>query len=196
MSSRPATLGQLRESGWKSVPVKEEIRRNAVTKIAAGEPLFDRVLGYETRSCRSWRTPSSPATTSSSWASGGRRRPASSARSPTCSTSGRRSWPGSEINDDPYAPVSRHARDLVHDKGDDTPIDVGPPRRALRREAGHARHVDRRPHRRGRPDQGGRGPVPVRRAHPALRPRAPHEPRHLRRSTSCPTSPSASRSAC
>ena len=48
MSSRPATLGQLRESGWQSLPVKEEIRRNAVTKIAAGEPLFDRVLGYET----------------------------------------------------------------------------------------------------------------------------------------------------
>ena len=30
---------------------------------------------------------------------------------------------GSEINDDPYAPVSRHARDLVRDKGDDTPIE-------------------------------------------------------------------------
>ena len=30
---------------------------------------------------------------------------------------------GSEINDDPYAPVSRHARDLVHDHGDDTPIE-------------------------------------------------------------------------
>ena len=33
--------------GWQSVPVKEEIRRNAVAKIAAGEPLFDGVLGYE-----------------------------------------------------------------------------------------------------------------------------------------------------
>ena len=30
---------------------------------------------------------------------------------------------GSEINDDPYKPVSRHARDLVADKGDDTPIE-------------------------------------------------------------------------
>ena len=30
---------------------------------------------------------------------------------------------GSEINDDPYAPVSRYARDLVHDHGEDTPID-------------------------------------------------------------------------
>ncbi|HEY2330516.1 MAG TPA: sigma 54-interacting transcriptional regulator, partial [Acidimicrobiales bacterium] len=30
---------------------------------------------------------------------------------------------GSEINDDPYHPVSRHARDLVAERGDDTPID-------------------------------------------------------------------------
>ena len=30
---------------------------------------------------------------------------------------------GSEINDDPYHPVSRHARDLVAEMGDDTPIE-------------------------------------------------------------------------
>ena len=47
MSSRPATLGQLRESGWQSVPVKEEVRRNAATRIAEGKPLVEGVLGYE-----------------------------------------------------------------------------------------------------------------------------------------------------
>ena len=30
---------------------------------------------------------------------------------------------GSEINDDPYSPVSQHARDLIRERGDDTPID-------------------------------------------------------------------------
>jgi magnesium chelatase subunit I len=30
---------------------------------------------------------------------------------------------GSEINDDPYHPVSRHARDLIAEKGEDTPIE-------------------------------------------------------------------------
>src|SRR5207244_13616843 len=45
--SRPATLGQLRESGWESVPVKEEVRRNAAVRIASGEPLFPGVLGYD-----------------------------------------------------------------------------------------------------------------------------------------------------
>ncbi len=49
MSSRPATLGQLRASGWRSVPVKQEIQRNALAKIKAGEPLVEGVLGYEVR---------------------------------------------------------------------------------------------------------------------------------------------------
>ena len=43
----PRTLGELKASGWQSVPVSEEIRRNAVAKISAGEPLFEGVLGYE-----------------------------------------------------------------------------------------------------------------------------------------------------
>src|SRR4028119_136225 len=47
MSSRPATLGQLRDSGWESVPVKEEVRRNAAARIASGDVLVEGVLGYE-----------------------------------------------------------------------------------------------------------------------------------------------------
>ena len=43
----PATVGQLRESGWVSVPVKEEMRRNAIARIQSGEALFPGVLGYE-----------------------------------------------------------------------------------------------------------------------------------------------------
>ena len=44
----PATVGQLRESGWISVPVKEELRRNAIARIQAGEALFPVVVqGYE-----------------------------------------------------------------------------------------------------------------------------------------------------
>ena len=47
MAQRPSTLGELTASGWQSVPVKEEIRRNAVARIAAGEAMFEGVLGYE-----------------------------------------------------------------------------------------------------------------------------------------------------
>jgi len=48
---------------------------------------------------------------------------------------------GSEINDDPYAPTSRFARLTVADGGDEDPDQLDPPQRPLRREAGHPRHV-------------------------------------------------------
>ncbi|MXW94908.1 MAG: magnesium chelatase, partial [Acidimicrobiaceae bacterium] len=43
---RHATLGELRASGWTSVPVRQELRRNATERIRSGLPLFDDVLGY------------------------------------------------------------------------------------------------------------------------------------------------------
>ena len=123
MSSRPATLGQLRESGWESVPVKEEVRRNAVARIRAGEPLFDGVLGYEDTVL--------PQLENALLAGHdviflGERGQAKT-RMIRSLTDLLDEWlpivAGSEINDDPYDPVSRHARDLVAEHGDDTPIE-------------------------------------------------------------------------
>jgi magnesium chelatase subunit I len=119
---RPATLGELRASGWTSIPVKDEIRRNAVARIAAGEALIPSVLGYgETvlpqlenavlaghdviflgeRGQAKTRMIRSLVGLLDEWM-------------PIVA--------GSEINDDPYAPVSRYARDLVAAEGDDAPI--------------------------------------------------------------------------
>ena len=36
--TRPGTLGELRASGWVSRPVKEEVRGNAIARIAEGKP--------------------------------------------------------------------------------------------------------------------------------------------------------------
>src|SRR6266545_3247101 len=47
MTTRAATLGELKASGWQSLTVKEEVRRNAVACVAVGEPLFAGVIGYE-----------------------------------------------------------------------------------------------------------------------------------------------------
>ena len=43
----PETLADLRNSGWKSRSVKEELRSNFVRMLAAGEELFPGMLGYE-----------------------------------------------------------------------------------------------------------------------------------------------------
>ncbi|MEX1040145.1 MAG: magnesium chelatase [Pirellulaceae bacterium] len=43
----PRTLVQLRESGWESRPVKQEIRANFIRKLAAREEIFAGIVGYE-----------------------------------------------------------------------------------------------------------------------------------------------------
>src|SRR5512144_577851 len=119
MSSRPATLGQLKESGWRSASVKEEIRRNAVSRIASGEPLFDSVLGYEHTVM--------PQLENALLAGHdiiflGERGQAKT-RMILALTGLLDEWmpivAGSEINDDPYQPVSRHARELIQELGDE-----------------------------------------------------------------------------
>ncbi|MFP6751429.1 MAG: magnesium chelatase, partial [Pirellulaceae bacterium] len=47
MSDRPSTLAELRESGWQSRMVKEEIRENFVRALEAGETLFPGIIGFE-----------------------------------------------------------------------------------------------------------------------------------------------------
>ena len=121
--ARPATtLGELRDSGWQSVPVKDEIRRNAVAKVAAGEPLFGGLIGYEQTVM--------PQLENAMLAGHdiiflGERGQAKT-RMIRSLTALLDEWmpivAGSEINDDPYQPVSRYARELVAEHGDATPI--------------------------------------------------------------------------
>ena len=45
--TRPRNLAELRESGWQSRPVKEEIRENFLCALQSGENLFPGVIGFE-----------------------------------------------------------------------------------------------------------------------------------------------------
>ncbi|MGH9177435.1 MAG: sigma 54-interacting transcriptional regulator, partial [Acidimicrobiales bacterium] len=123
MDPRQATLGGLRASGWRSVPVKEEVRRNAAARIAAGRPLVDGVLGYDDTVL--------PQLENALLAGHdviflGERGQAKT-RLIRSLTSLLDEWlpvvAGSEVNDDPEHPVSRHGRDLVAERGDETPIE-------------------------------------------------------------------------
>lgn len=122
-STLPATLGALRGSGWTSVSVKAEIRRNATARIRAGEPLFPEVLGY--------RDTVFPQLENALLAGHdviflGERGQAKT-RMIRSLVDLLDEWlpivAGSEINDDPYAPISPQARALVAEMGEDTPID-------------------------------------------------------------------------
>ena len=41
------TLGELRRSGYRSRPVKQEIRDNLVCALKTGEALFPGIIGYD-----------------------------------------------------------------------------------------------------------------------------------------------------
>jgi magnesium chelatase subunit I len=121
-STRPTTLGELRASGWRSTSVKDEVRRNAIARIRAGEPLVEGVLGYEETVL--------PQLENALLAGHdviflGERGQAKT-RMIRSMTELLDEWmpivAGSEINDDPDNPVSRHARDLIDEHGDATPI--------------------------------------------------------------------------
>ena len=120
--TQPTTLGELRKSGWVSRPVKEEMRANAAKAVAAGEPLFEGVLGYENTVL--------PQLENAVLAGHdvvflGERGQAKT-RMIRSLVHLLDEWmpyiEGSEIFDDPYNPVSHHAIDLVDEHGDDAPI--------------------------------------------------------------------------
>ena len=120
--TQPRNLGELKKSGWVSRPVKEEMRQNAVALITAGEPLFDGVVGYENTVL--------PQLENAVLAGHdviflGERGQAKT-RMIRSLVNLLDEWmpyiEGSEIYDDPYNPVSKHAKDLVKKRADKTPI--------------------------------------------------------------------------
>jgi magnesium chelatase subunit I len=46
-AEKPATLSQLRSSGWVSKPVKQEIYDNFLRMLSGGEELFPGIIGYD-----------------------------------------------------------------------------------------------------------------------------------------------------
>ena len=45
--ARPMTIGTLRESGYRSRTVKEELRSNLMVALSRKKPLFEGIVGYE-----------------------------------------------------------------------------------------------------------------------------------------------------
>ncbi len=47
MTERPKTIGELRETGYRSRPVKEELRSNLIEALGEKRALFQGIVGYE-----------------------------------------------------------------------------------------------------------------------------------------------------
>jgi magnesium chelatase subunit I len=118
----PTTLGALRASGYVSVSVREEMRRNLERRLAEGQPLSSAVLGYEDTVLPQLET---------ALLAGhdiillGERGQAKT-RMIRSLVELLDEWlpiiAGSEVRDDPYAPISAYGRDQVAALGDETPV--------------------------------------------------------------------------
>ena len=118
----PTALGALKASGWESISVGEELRKNATAKIAAGEPIVTGVMGYDQTVIPQLETAILAGHDIILLGERGQAK----TRLIRAMVNLLDEWipviEGSEINDDPYNPVSRYARNLVGERGDDTPI--------------------------------------------------------------------------
>jgi magnesium chelatase subunit I len=122
VTTRPGTIGELRAAGWQSRPVKEEIRANAVALIANGEPLFADVLGYEQTVLPQLENALLAGHDVIFLGERGQAKTRMIRSLPNLLDEWMPIVAGSEINDDPYAPVSRYARELVAEHADETPV--------------------------------------------------------------------------
>ncbi len=120
--SLPKTLGELKKSGYRSVSVKDEMRANLVRKLQAGERLFPGIVGYDETVV--------PQIVNAILARHnlillGLRGQAKSRiirqltdlldeRIPAVA--------GSEVNDDPFHPISAYGRQMIEMDGDRAPI--------------------------------------------------------------------------
>ena len=122
MINLPVTLGELKQTDYQPVDVKSEMRRNLLTRLRSGEPMFPGILGYDEtvipqiqnailskhdmlflglRGQGKTRMLRMMVQLLDEWA-------------PIVA--------GSEIHDDPLAPLSKYARDMIAEHGDDCPI--------------------------------------------------------------------------
>lgn len=122
ITTRPHTIGELRESGYKLLTIKEELRKNLIRKIRDGEELFPGIVGYEETVIPQIEN---------ALLSGqdiiflGERGQAKTRIARSLVNLLDEEVPviaGCEINDNPYGPICKACRDKVAEQGDNVEI--------------------------------------------------------------------------
>ncbi|PZR99023.1 MAG: magnesium chelatase [Candidatus Chloroheliales bacterium] len=123
MAHSAKTLGELKAQGYKPLSVKEELRKNLIEKIRNGNEIFPGIIGYEDTVIPQ---------VENAIMSGqdivmlGERGQAKTRIARSLINLLDEEIPvirGTELNDDPFNPVSALGRQILTECGDDTPID-------------------------------------------------------------------------
>ena len=124
-ASHPRTLGELKRSPFakrSGRKLKDELRENLLARLAGGGPLFEGVVGYEETVMPQLIN---AILSRHNFILLGLRGQAKSRILRALTTLLDDAMPivaGSEVNDDPFAPISKQSRQLIAEAGDDTPI--------------------------------------------------------------------------
>ena len=116
------TLGQLRAAGYQPVSIKEEMRRNLIYKIEHNEPRFQGILGYDATVLKDIETAILSRHNILLLGLRGQAKTRIARQLVELLDEYIPIIAGSEINDDPFNPVSIYGRQLVEKMGDDTPV--------------------------------------------------------------------------
>jgi magnesium chelatase subunit I len=116
------TLGALKKAGYESKGIKDELRNNLRAKISKGETVFEGVWGFENTVIPELERAILSRHNINLLGLRGQAKTRLARLMVNLLDEYIPFVQGSEINDDPLKPISRFAKDLIAEKGDDTPI--------------------------------------------------------------------------
>lgn len=119
---QPTTLGELKKSGYRPRSVKEELRENLIGKLKNKERIFAGIVGFDDTVLPDVQR---AILSRHNVLLLGLRGQAKTRIARLLISLLDEHIPvvaGSELNDDPLDPISRHAHDLIAEHGDDTPV--------------------------------------------------------------------------
>ena len=122
MKNSVHTLGGLKASGYQPKSVKEELRQNLIEKLRSKETIFPGIYGFDDTVLPDIER---AVLSRHNILLLGLRGQAKTRIARMLTGLLDEYVPvvaGSELNDDPLAPISRYAKELIAEKGDDTPI--------------------------------------------------------------------------
>ena len=116
------TLGELKDSGYKPKSIKDELRENLIKKIAGKEITFPGIIGYEDSVIPDTERAILSRHNILFLGLRGQAKTRMARQMIDLLDEYIPIVKDSEVMDDPFNPLSKYAKDLIEEKGDDTPI--------------------------------------------------------------------------
>jgi len=116
-------VGELRRSGWTSRPVKEELRSNAAALVAGGRAVVEGLVGYDDTVLPALENALLAGHDIIFLGERGQAKTRLMRRLVGLLDEWAPLVAGSEVMDDPFAPVSRYGQERLASEGDDCPVD-------------------------------------------------------------------------